>query len=93
MPSLDEANSRVKHFHSMPVTQQARWLDLQGHASSSGQPIWCAAQVAIVLFRTLVEFYDTPLGLGTLPLIVWRFATIGIGSILTGKRLPVESFQ
>ena len=46
-----------------------------------------AAQVAIVLFRTLVEFYDTPLGLSTLPLIVWRFATIGIGSILTGKHL------
>ena len=43
------------------------------------------AQVAIVLFRTLVEFYDTPLGLGTLPLMMWRFATIGIGSILTGK--------
>ena len=42
-------------------------------------------QVAIVLFRTLVEFYNTPLGLSTLPLIVWRFATIGIGSILTGK--------
>ena len=43
------------------------------------------AQVAIVLFRTLVEFYDTPLGLGTLPLIMWRFAIIGIGSIMTGK--------
>ena len=45
-------------------------------------------QVAIVLFRTLVEFYDRPLGLTTLPLIVWRFATIGIGSILTGKNPP-----
>ena len=43
------------------------------------------AQVAIVLFRTLVEFYDTPLGLGTLPLMMWRFAIIGIGSIMTGK--------
>ena len=77
----------------MSIIQLAHWLDLQGHVSSSSQPTWCAAQVAIVLFRTLVEFYDTPLGLSTLPLIVWRFATIGIGSILTGKHLPVESFH
>ncbi len=45
-------------------------------------------QVAIVLFRTLVEFYDRPLGLTTLPLIIWRFATIGVGSILTGRFPP-----
>lgn len=41
--------------------------------------------MAIVIFRTLVEFYDRPLGLATLPLMIWRFATIGIGSIITGK--------
>ncbi len=45
-------------------------------------------QVAIVLFRTLVEFYDRPLGLSTLPLMIWRFATIGVGSILTGRPPP-----
>ncbi len=45
-------------------------------------------QVAIVLFRTLVEFYDRPLGLTTLPLMIWRFATIGVGSILTGRFPP-----
>ncbi len=43
--------------------------------------IW---QVAIVLFRTLEEFYDAPLKFITLPLIIWRFVTIGIGSLLTG---------
>lgn len=41
-------------------------------------------QVAIVLFRTLEEFYDAPLKLTTLPLIIWRFGTIGIGSLLVG---------
>lgn len=46
-------------------------------------------QVAIVLFRTLVEFYDTPLRLTTLPLIIWRFAIIGVGSILTGMLSPL----
>ncbi|KAK9915576.1 hypothetical protein WJX75_001018 [Coccomyxa subellipsoidea] len=40
--------------------------------------------VAIVLFRTLEEFYDAPLKLTTLPLIIWRFGTIGIGSLLVG---------
>ena len=92
-PSLIEAASGVKHCHCASVIQQARWLDLQGHVSSRSQPAWCAAQVAIVLFRTLVEFYDTPLGLSTLPLIVWRFATIGIGSILTGKHPFMDSLK
>jgi len=41
-------------------------------------------QVAIVLFRTLEEFYDAPLSVTTLPLIIWRFGAIGIGSLLTG---------
>lgn len=44
-------------------------------------------QVAIVLFRTLEEFYDAPLKLTTLPLIIWRFGTIGIGSLLVGADL------
>ena len=37
-----------------------------------------------MLFRTLEEFYDAPLQLTTLPLMLWRFATIGVGSIVTG---------
>ena len=40
--------------------------------------------MAIVLFRTLEEFYNAPLKFITLPLIIWRFVTIGIGSLLTG---------
>lgn len=47
-----------------------------------------SGQVAIVLFRTLEEFYDAPLKFITLPLIIWRFVTIGIGSLLTGETLP-----
>ena len=44
-------------------------------------------QVAIVLFRTLEEFYNASFGWATLPLMLWRFATIGIGSLLTGGAL------
>ncbi|KAK9809257.1 hypothetical protein WJX72_012251 [[Myrmecia] bisecta] len=40
--------------------------------------------VAIVLFRTLEEFYNTPLTWATLPLIAWRFTIIGVGSTLVG---------
>ena len=41
---------------------------------------------AIVLFRTLEEFYETPLSWGTVPLIFWRFFVIATGSIVIGKR-------
>jgi NhaP-type Na+/H+ or K+/H+ antiporter len=41
---------------------------------------------AIVLFRTLEEFYETPLSWGTIPLIFWRFFVIATGSIVIGKR-------
>jgi hypothetical protein len=44
-------------------------------------------QVAIVLFRTLEEFYDAPLKVTTLPLMLWRFATIGVGSLFIGVPL------
>ena len=61
--------------------------------STTCERLGLRAQVAIVLFRTLVEFYDTPLGLGTLPLMMWRFAIIGIGSILTGSlKLPYIAY-
>ena len=46
------------------------------------------AQVAIVLFRTLSEFYSASLGWSTLPLMVWRFGTIGIGSLCIGALAP-----
>lgn len=39
---------------------------------------------AIVLFRTLTEFYATPVGWSTLPLMVWRFISIGLGSLGIG---------
>ncbi|KAK9818672.1 hypothetical protein WJX74_002819 [Apatococcus lobatus] len=39
---------------------------------------------AIVLFRTLTEFYATPVSWSTLPLMVWRFITIGLGSLGIG---------
>lgn len=39
---------------------------------------------AIVLFRTLEEFYETPLSWGTVPLMFWRFFTIATGSIIIG---------
>lgn len=42
--------------------------------------------MAIVLFRTLEEFYNASFGWTTLPLMLWRFATIGIGSLLTGPQ-------
>ena len=41
---------------------------------------------AIVLFRTLEEFYETPLSWGTVPLIFWRFFVIATGSTVIGKR-------
>ncbi len=41
---------------------------------------------AIVLFRTLEEFYETPLFWGTVPLIFWRFFVIATGSIVIGKK-------
>ena len=40
---------------------------------------------AIVLFRTLEEFYETPLSWGTVPLMFWRFFVIATGSIVIGK--------
>lgn len=40
-----------------------------------------------MLFRTLEEFYNASFGWATLPLMLWRFATIGIGSLLTGMVL------
>ena len=40
--------------------------------------------MAIVLFRTLSEFYSASLGWSTLPLMIWRFGTIGIGSLCIG---------
>lgn len=40
--------------------------------------------VAIVLFRTLEEFYKTSLTWATLPLIISRFAIILCGSIAVG---------
>ena len=43
---------------------------------------------AIVLFRTLEEFYETPLSWGTLPLMFWRFFTIATGSIIIGTEHP-----
>ena len=39
---------------------------------------------AIVLFRTLEEFYETPLSWGTVPLMFWRFFVIATGSIIIG---------
>lgn len=42
---------------------------------------------AIVLFRTLEEFYETPLSWGTVPLMFWRFFVIAAGSIIIGKLL------
>ncbi|KAL3155429.1 hypothetical protein ABBQ38_010986 [Trebouxia sp. C0009 RCD-2024] len=39
---------------------------------------------AIVLFRTLEEFYETPLSWGTVPLMFWRFFVIATGSIVIG---------
>lgn len=39
---------------------------------------------AIVLFRTLEEFYETPLSWGTVPLIFWRFFVIATGSTVIG---------
>jgi solute carrier family 9 (sodium/hydrogen exchanger), member 8 len=46
--------------------------------------------VAIVLFRTLEEFYKTSLSWATLPLIMGRFAIILLGSIAVGTaRLPL----
>ena len=41
---------------------------------------------AIVLFRTLEEFYETPLSWGTVPLIFWRFFVIATGSTVIGER-------
>ena len=47
---------------------------------------------AIVLFRTLTEFYATPVGWSTLPLMVWRFISIGLGSLGIGMfRHPAGS--
>ena len=40
---------------------------------------------AIVLFRTLEEFYDTPLSWATAPLVLWRFFIIATGSISIGQ--------
>ena len=40
---------------------------------------------AIVLFRTLEEFYDTPLSWATAPLVFWRFFIIAAGSISIGE--------
>ena len=40
---------------------------------------------AIVLFRTLEEFYETPLSWGTVPLMFWRFFVIATGSIVIGE--------
>ena len=40
---------------------------------------------AIVLFRTLEEFYEDPLSWGTVPLIFWRFFVIATGSIVIGQ--------
>eukprot|EP00891_Asterochloris_glomerata_P000623 jgi/Astpho2/623/Aster-04465 len=40
--------------------------------------------VAIVLFRSLEDFYDAPLTWSVLPLICARFLAIGIGSLLVG---------
>ena len=48
---------------------------------------------AIVLFRTLTEFYDTPVGWSTLPLMIWRFISIGLGSLGIGERLLLGSLQ
>ena len=42
---------------------------------------------AIVLFRTLEEFYETPLSWGTVPLMFWRFFVIATGSIVIGELL------
>lgn len=41
---------------------------------------------AIVLFRTLEEFYETTLSWGTVPLIFWRFFIIATGSIFVGEQ-------
>ena len=40
---------------------------------------------AIVLFRTLEEFYETPLSWATVPFMFWRFFVIATGSIIIGK--------
>ena len=42
---------------------------------------------AIVLFRTLEEFYETPLSWGTVPLMFWRFFVIATGSTVIGELL------
>ena len=42
---------------------------------------------AIVLFRTLEEFYEDPLSWGTVPLIFWRFFVIAAGSIVIGQSI------
>lgn len=39
---------------------------------------------AIVLFRTLEEFYETPLSWATVPFMFWRFFVIATGSIIIG---------
>ena len=46
---------------------------------------------AIVLFRTLEEFYETPLSWGTVPLMFWRFFVIATGSIVIGELLQNPS--
>lgn len=45
---------------------------------------------AIVLFRTLEEFYETPLSWGTVPLMFWRFFVIATGSTVIGQ--PLKTF-
>ena len=45
---------------------------------------------AIVLFRTLEEFYKTPLSWGTVPLMFWRFFVIAAGSIVIGEYTPAD---
>lgn len=46
---------------------------------------------AIVLFRTLEEFYETPLSWGTVPLMFWRFFVIATGSTVIGQLLRNHS--
>lgn len=40
--------------------------------------------VAIVLFRSLLQFYDRPMGWGTLPAVALRFCVLALGSLLVG---------
>ncbi|EFN57311.1 hypothetical protein CHLNCDRAFT_143932 [Chlorella variabilis] len=40
--------------------------------------------VAIVLFRSLSDFADKPMGLGTLPAVMLRFCVLALGSLLIG---------